>query len=295
MEIKSLQTFKKILETGSFQNAARALNYAQSTVTFQIRQLESELGVKLFEKIGHRMELTQAGHAVLPLVDKVLEAHNELLSFTNDSERLRGTLRIALPESLMTYRIQPVLKRFKELAPEVKLSLKVMNCFAIYEQARSMDADIVLHYDVGQYPASFVTQTLCTYPLALVCSPMLDEKERDFISANQYKSISHIQNDPNALFLKLFDAYLSERHIVLNSRLDVWSIEAIKNCVLSNLGVALLPRFTVQKELDEGLMSEIKTVMPECSITAIYAYRKTKWVSPAMKLFLSLLKEHLSD
>ncbi|MFY4776502.1 LysR family transcriptional regulator [Metabacillus sp. RGM 3146] len=66
MELKYLQTLKTILETGSFLGAARKLNYTQSTVTFQIQQLEQELSVKLFEKIGREMVLTQAGEDILP-------------------------------------------------------------------------------------------------------------------------------------------------------------------------------------------------------------------------------------
>ena len=61
MELKSLNTVRMILETGSFQEAARRLHYTQSTVTFQVQQLEKELNVKLFEKLGRRMALTQAG------------------------------------------------------------------------------------------------------------------------------------------------------------------------------------------------------------------------------------------
>ena len=81
MELKYLNTVKMILETGSFQEAARRLNYTQSTVTFQVQQLEKELNVKLFEKIGRRMALTQAGRDVLPYMDGVLEAAAALLDY----------------------------------------------------------------------------------------------------------------------------------------------------------------------------------------------------------------------
>ena len=67
MELKYLNTVRMILETGSFQEAARRLHYTQSTVTFQVQQLEKELNVKLFEKLGRRMALTQAGRDVLPI------------------------------------------------------------------------------------------------------------------------------------------------------------------------------------------------------------------------------------
>ena len=68
MELKYLQTLKAITEAGSFAAAAKRLNYTQSTVTFHIQQLEQAMHVALFEKIGRRMVLTQAGHALMPYV-----------------------------------------------------------------------------------------------------------------------------------------------------------------------------------------------------------------------------------
>lgn len=291
MELKNLYTVKKVIETGSYQNAAAALNYAPSTITFQIKQLEEELGVQLFEKSGHKMELTQQGKEILPLIDGVLAATEELLCFGGGDGKIRGTLTVALPETLVTYKLQPILKRFKELAPEVKLSFQVLNCYAIYEQMLKGGADIALHYDVSKYPASFETKELRTYPLALVCAPAFDAAQRDFSSPAQRKAVSHIRNDPNALFIKIWGQYLRERDIVLDAELDVWSIEAIKRSVMSNLGVAFLPRFAVAHELESGTLHEIETEVHPCEITAICVHNKNKWQNPAMKLFMQLLDE----
>ncbi|MBF4692257.1 LysR family transcriptional regulator [Fusibacter ferrireducens] len=290
MELKNLVTVKKIIETGNYQNAARALNYAQSTITFQMKQLESELGIQIFEKNGHKMELTQAGLDVLPIIDRILEATEELAYYHDRIEKMRGNLKVALPETLITYQIQPILRAFKEKAPNVKLSLQVMNCYAIQEQLINGTIDIAIHYDVGRYPKSITSHRIHTYPLVLVASPVLDEKQQDFVGENQKKQVCHIQNDPNALYLKIFNKYLKEKEIVLETELELWSIEAIKQSVMSNLGVAYLPRFTVERELATGKMIALETEMNDGEITAIYAYNKNKWVSPAMNLFLELLE-----
>ena len=92
MELKYLATVKKIIETGNYQNAARALNYAQSTITFQMKQLESELGIQIFEKNGNKMELTQAGVGIIPIIDRILEATEELVCYHDGIEEMRGTL-----------------------------------------------------------------------------------------------------------------------------------------------------------------------------------------------------------
>ena len=116
MELKYLYTVRKIMETGSFQKAAIALNYAPSTITFQVKQLENELGVKLFEKSGNKMVLTEEGHDILPLMERVFEASDMLLCYKDSRSALHGTLKIALPESLVTYQLQGVLKEFNEMA-----------------------------------------------------------------------------------------------------------------------------------------------------------------------------------
>ena len=294
MDLKYLYTVKKIIETGSYLKAARALNYAQSTITFQIKQLESELSVKIFEKGKGKMELTQAGKELLPLIDKVIIATEELLCSKSSENEVRGTLTVALPETLVTYQIQPILKEFKEKAPDVKLALQVMNCYTIYDQMVEGNIDIAIHYDVGKYPKNIFTKAIKSYPFTLVSSPTLDENVSDFISDNQRKNICHIQNDPNALYLKVFNKYLKDKNIVLETELELWSIEAIKRSVISNLGVAFLPLFTVEEELKQGLLHEVKTDMPNSKITALYAYNKSKWQSPSMSLFLEIIDKHFT-
>lgn len=291
MELKNLYTIRKILETGSFQNAANALNYAQSTITFHVKQLETELGVKFFEKNGMKMELTEEGKTVLPLIDQVIEAADNLMSYKNSQNGICGTLKIAMPETLLTYQLQPVLQKFKELAPNVNLSIHVMNCFAIHEQMIGGNFDIAIHYNVGKYPKSIVTKEIETFPLILVGSPSLTKEEADFVTSKQTKSICHIQNDANALYLKMFHQYLKKKNIILGAEMELWSIESVKRSVMSNLGVAYMPLFTVVDELAAGKLQELEIDMKDSAFTAIYAYNQNKWQSPAMQLFLKILHE----
>lgn len=94
MNTKSLVTFKTIPEMGSFQKAADKLGYTQSTVTFQIKQLEEELALKLFEKIGRRMELTQAGKDIMPYIDMILQGAEQIRKFESELLKLSLFLRL---------------------------------------------------------------------------------------------------------------------------------------------------------------------------------------------------------
>jgi DNA-binding transcriptional LysR family regulator len=291
MDIKYLKTVKEITETGSFSKAAESLSYAQSTITFQVRQLESEFGVRLFERVGGRMVLTEAGRELMPFISRVLESVDDLESFRRQRAGKKGILTVAAPESIVTYRLQPVLRKFREAAPDVRLRLRCMNCYAIFDQLCGDGTDIAIHYDVGKYPENFETGKLGKFPLTLVGSPDLPPHARDFVTENQKKRMCHIQNDPDALSLKIFSEYLSSKDIELEPPVEVWSIEAIKRSAASGLGVAFLPRFTVEEELRAGTLSEIETDLADPSMTAMYAYRNDRWVSSEMKTFIQILTE----
>lgn len=291
MDTKYLTTIKTILETGSFQKAALRLNYTQSTVTFQVRQLENELGVRLFERVGRRMALTQAGREAMPLIDDVLASAERLTTFARGANDIHGTLRIAMPETILTYKSQPILKAFKECAPHVRLLIRTQNCYCTREQILNGELDAALHYDIGGYTPSIVVRKLADYGQALVASPDLAREERDFITPNQKKSISMISNDRKCISQEIFDAYLRERKIYIDNVIELWSIEAIKRSVESSLGVAFLPYFAVSEELAKGTLTELPTGLKDSRITVVCAYHKNKWISPALALFLELTED----
>lgn len=294
MDTKYLKTFKTILETGSFQRAAEQLNYAQSTVTLQIQLLEQELSVKLFDKIGRKMKLTQAGEELLPYIDAVLEAVSQLENYNKSDRELAGTLRIAMPETLLSYQMQPVLKKFHEQAPHVKLSLQTGNCYLIREQIIYGSIDIGIHYDIGGYGASLNAEPLGSYPLSLIAGAQLAAEECDFVTTGQRKNTCLLTVDKSSLYHRIFDDYLRKSDIVLNGEMEISSIEAIKRSVSSNLGVAFLPRFTVTGELAQGMVKELSTNM-NASITAMCTCHKNKSITPAMSLFMRILKEETKN
>lgn len=291
MDLKYLKTFQTILETGSFQKAADRLNYAQSTITLQIQLLEQELSVKLFEKVGRKMELTQAGKDIRPYVDAVTDSIQQLKNYGKSGHELSGTLRIAMPETLLSYQMTEVLKAYRKTAPHVKLSLQTPNCYDIREQILNGTADLGLHYDIGGYGSSLITEKLNSYPLILAGSTELNQDERDFITKGQRKDICLLTMDKNSVYHKIFGEYLRLSDITLNGEMELVSTEAIKRSVIGNLGVSYLPRFTVEKELKEGILQELSTSIREKTLDSVYSYHKNKWVTPAMSLFIRLLKE----
>lgn len=286
MELKYLKTVQTIHTTGSFQKAAALLNFAPSTVTFQVQQVEAYLGVQLFTKVGRKMVLTPAGQAALPLIKQLLADEAALRRVAQHTDGLVGRLVVAVPETLLTYQLQGVLHDFKVAAPGVELVIRVLNCYEIYAQMADGQVDLAVHYDVRAYPASVHTEKFAQYDAVLVGSPELTTEQQDFLTPDQDKSVCGLMNDPHARYLEMFDAYLAAKRIRLQPNMELWSIEAIRNSAISGLGVAFLPRFCVQAQLDRGELVELPTAMTDHTLTAIYAYRA---LSAPGALFAKLL------
>ena len=192
---------------------------------------------------------------------------------------------------LLTYKSQRALKRFREEVPRVRLSLQMHNCFVIRDQILSGAVDCGFHYDVGGYNNSIHREKIAEYEIALVCSPEL--RERDFITKHRRKDVSLITAERDNIYYIMCSRYLSERDIVLNGVLELGSVEAIKRSVASNIGIAALPRFTVEDELAKGELHEIETKMRDRRISVLCAFHKNKWMSPAMERFILLIKDTL--
>jgi len=289
VELKYLYTFQAIIEEGSFSKAAEKLNYTQSTITFQVGQLEQELSAKLFEKIGRRMVLTKAGEQLIPYVNDVLNSVEKIYCFENDLISYQGSLHIGVGETLLCYKLPPVLKEFCKRAPKARLFLHSMNCYDIRNELLNGTLDLGIFYEeVEGFGSNLTVHPLCSCPVVLVASPEIKAQYPDFITPNQKIPVPFIINEPTCIFRQTFEQYLRDKSILLDHTIELWSIPTIKNLVKNNVGITFLPAFSVKEELECGSLVEIPTDMLNPCITAVCGTHVNKWQSPLMKLFIEL-------
>lgn len=293
MELRNLRTFQAVVDQGSYEKAARFLGYTQSTVTVQIQQLETELGVSLFQRIGRRMVLTPIGEEALAQTRELLMTADRLSGLGKKGIGLSGMLRVDMAETLLCYRMQPVIRAFRAQAPQVRLIIRSRNCLQIAENVRTGSCDLGIGYDMDWDRESLEVSSLGTYEIILLAAP--EFKHLDFTTPGQHKPVSLVTDEPDSIFRRQLNEYLQQREITLDATLELWSIETIKRCVMSNLGFTFLPRFAVQSELDAGTLVELKAPISGIHDPVLCARHKKRWVTPAMELFLQLLREHLDD
>lgn len=291
MDLKTLITFKTIIETGSFQNAAQKLNYAQSTITSQIQSLENDLDVKLFNKIGRKMMPTQAGNDLLPHIISMIDTYESMKNYSVSSNKLTGELHIAIAESLLTYKIQPILKEFHKNAPNVKLFFKTLNCFDIPNDIENGYSDIGIYYDNNKKSPNIISKKLWNFDVSIICSSHLDTDKVNLFKENQNLNISLLSDDPNSIYQKKLDEINNKKNIVFSHKIEAASIEMIKKSIISNLGIAVLPQFVYEDELNQHTIKELSSEINDFKIDAVYSYHKNKWLSPSLIYFTKLLEE----
>lgn len=291
MDLRRFITFKTIVEEGSFAQAARKLCCTQSTVTFQIQQLEQELAYPVFEKVGRRMVLTPAGKLLLPRVRELTRVLEGIRQISTSEKVVAGDLRVMVGETLLAYKMPEVLKLFRLKAPKVRLSLQSVNCYVIRDSLLNDNTDLGVFYRVGHDDALQI-ESFGQQELVLVASPQFPDF--DFTQREQHIPVSFIINEPQCVFRQIFESTLRERKITLENTIELWSIESIKKCVAGNLGISFLPRFTVLRELESGELKELPFSTLPLSITALCAHHAGRTVSPAMKIFIACMHECLS-
>lgn len=295
MDIKHFITFKSIVDSGSFSNAADKLGYAQSTVTSHIQQLEVDLGTKLFEKLGRKMILTNAGKKLLPLTNDLINLMEKIDHIGKDVYSLTGELRIAAPESLLIYKLEPILREFREKAPEIKISILNSNCYDIKRRLIKGEVEIALLYVNCNENDSLITRPLADIPLIFVSSPGMSPSTINLDINNKNLGTSILVNEPDSIYRNIFVDYLKKKNIIFDNIIELWSIESIKQCVKSGLGIALLPEITVEQDLQSHQLQSVSTDSGDLSVTAYLAFHKNKWITPAMDLFLTIVEKYFSS
>lgn len=292
MELKNLRTFQAIVDQGSYQKAAQFLGYTQSTVSVQIQQLEDEFGVPLFERVGRRMVLTQVGERALAQAREVLCAADRLTEIGQEGQSLTGTLRVDLAETLLCYQLAPVIKAFREQAPKVRLVLRNRSCLTIAENLRDGLCDLGVSYRV-----EWNRETLVVEPVGMETEVLLLAAPAfaypDFTTPHQTKPVSLILDESDSAFRSELEQYLRDRDIALDETIELWGTEAIKRCVMENLGFTYLPRAAVREELKNGKLVELSAPISGMSYPLLVARHKNRWVTPAMELFQRLLRGQL--
>ena len=249
LTLQQLRLFEAVYRLGSYTRAAEELCITQPAVSIQIKRLEDQVGLPLFEHIGKKNYSTAAGKATYAACLDIL---NRIKTFENSIEELKGTVRGTLQISVVTtakYFLPNLLGSFLQQYPEVEPKLKFTNRARVIERLMNNDDDFVV---MGQIPDE---DNLEAYPflnnilgiVAYADHPLANKKN---ITIEELANQRFLIRESGSGTRNVFDRYLNKRNVKIEAYMELGSSEAIKQAVMAGLGIAVLSLHSVQLELE---------------------------------------------
>ena len=282
MQSKNLKAFLTVARTLNFSEASHELNYAQSTVSTQIHALEMELDIQLFERIGHRIYLTEEGSRLLPLAEKMVTNEENIRMLFRNKGKVAGKLSIGASETLCAFWLPPLLREYHKQYPSVDLCIKVGYCmdFPEWLTKNRVDTAFSLHDETASahirqrvlFRGRTVFFAASDHPLAAREQIQLEDLQ------SQYLLLPEGETGYPMELKKL----LQRQGISTNTILEFGSLDAIKQCAKNGLGISLLPEIAVRDEVERGELRTFSVKGVNIPLQAQMLFHQDKWLSPQL-------------
>lgn len=292
MEFRELSTFLQVAKLQSFSKAAKVLGYSQAAVTIQIKQLEQELGVHLFDRIGKQTSLTHQGSVFYDHAASIMRDIAQAKDAVSHPQKLNGHLCIGTIESICASLFPSLLTEYHKLHPEVNISIRTDSPDQLLEQINGNQLDLVYFMDKRVYdvkwekvleePEEIVFAATADHPLAQRSEPL---------SLDDVLSYPMVVTEKNASYRLILDQYLAAMGKSLQPYLEIGNTDFILQFLKQNTGITFLPRFTVEKAVSEGYLRILSVKKFSIRTWRQILYHKDKWVTREMAEFIRLAQE----
>lgn len=293
MELRHLITFRTVARLRGFRRAAEALGYVQANVTAHIHALEAELGVQLFDRLGRHIALTDAGKQLLGYADQLITISQEAQAAITHRDGMKGSLTISASETLCIYRLPPLLRQFQEHFPQVKLVYRPLPYPELRRSVSEGIIDLAFVMEPPLRPSGVIVEELCPEPILLLVAPDHPLAQVTMVQPADLETETLLLNEVGCSYRGIFEQHLAAAGIVPQTILEFSSIEAIKQCTMLGMGVAVLPAVAVTTELAQNRLVAMPWTGGEFAIRMQMLWHKEKWISPAMQAFLDTFRAAL--
>jgi len=291
MENRNLYTFKRVCELNSITKAAEQLGYAQSTVTTQIKLLENELGVKLFERYGNTIRITDAGEKLLEYSNEIFRITDRFLDAMHEEKEILGSLRIAAVDSVCMTVLPNILNQFIQKYPKVNIKIVSGVADELKHYLASGQADIAFVLDFNKPSDELYLLLEKTVELGFYIAadaPL----ESTGVALKDLKKQKFVLTEPNCQYRKRVEVFLGRNGIKPNVIMESSSTEAIIKIVANGLGITYLPGL-VANENQRIKKLHLKDKGNEEKLFLQLLIHKNKWKSTIINEFIRICEANL--
>ncbi len=297
MADRRLQVFHTVARLLSFTKAADALHMTQPAVTFQVRQLEEYFNTRLFDRTHNRISLTEVGARVFQYAEKIFEQYSEMENAVKEmTGDVSGVLVLGASTTIAEYMLPTLLGDFKDKYPDVRIRLQVSNTDGIV----AMVEDNVIDLGIVEAPVhnkSLAVELCNKDQLVAVVPPDHVFAQRSSITAKELFTEPYISREEGSGTREVINAYLETQQVAMcdvHVIMELGSPESIKGAVEAGMGVSILSKATLHKELELGRLTTI-TLNPPLERPFSFVHQKQKFRARAMDELLSFAQQYCSE
>ena len=292
MEFRNLVTFLRVAETGSFTAAAKQLQYVQSTVTIQIKQLENELGTILFDRIGRKVELTSDGETFRRYAIQIVNLSEQAKQINKEPGRIEGNLRIGILESLLIEVLSGKLLVYHENFPLVRVHTRTSPANVLFELLKQNELDILYFIGKKMHSPNFIHAWSKPVNIEFVTYPDHPLAQKKEVLLSELSEEPLILTEDNGFYRDALDEAAMEQGISLQPLFVIDNTTAIKKLLKQGVGISFLPEYTIQSSLAKQELATINVIDCPIHFWSQLLYHKNKFLTPQMEYFIDLIKEN---
>jgi DNA-binding transcriptional LysR family regulator len=293
MEIRQLRTFRSVAALLSFHRAAEQLHYAQSSISAQIQSLEAELGVQLFDRLGRRILLTEAGERLLQYAVKILDLAEETRAEVTGTRQPQGSLTIRIPETFGVCRLPPVVKLFKSRFPKVRLSFTTCAHEGLAKDLRKGVTDLAFLLTESIQDADLELETLGFESIRIVARPDHSLATKPVVRTQDLEGETILLSKVDCSYRRTFQQILNKKGVQPGASLEFSSVAVIKQCVVEGVGITILPEVSMADDIAQGRLAALAWEEDNLEVATLMIWYKDRWLSPTLSAFMEMTRKIL--
>ena len=292
MELRNLITFIHVVELGSFTKAAEQLGYSQSTISFQIKQLEDELGCLLFERINHTITLTGRGHELVSYAHKIRALTDDFKESLTKEEECRGHIHIVTPDSVCEEMISAHYMDFHQKYPFISIRFTTGDSALLLNMLDHNEADVIITLDHRLYHKDYVIAKEEQLSMHFVAAPTSKFAHAKGLSIKDIASEPFILTEYGQGYRRVFDKELAKKSLEITPVLEIGRTDIITRILTDSDMISFLPDFVTQEQIEAGTLCYLDVVDVDIDIWKQLIYHKNKWMSKSLRTFIEYIQAH---
>ena len=292
MNIRNVETFLRVVELNSFTHAAESLNYVQSTVTMQIRQLEQELGFPLFDRIGRSIALTSYGEEFLGCANRFMQTMLECRAIGSNPTQASGIFRIGTATSLFPGVLQYALPLYKKRFPNIELRLKLDGHNASMAHLNENSVDMLYRSGPLNMDPNFVCHYKRREQLVFVANPEHPLAKKTSVHLEEVFSYEFIATEVDGICNGMLEELARSRGLTIRNYLELANLSCLAQLLQQSNCVSFLPENYAIHAINEGTLRFINAedMEPQQYYSQIL-FHKDKWIAPYMQGLVDIIRE----